>query len=199
MVSVMDKKLALKIENAEADILCSRLTAIKEMHGNPMGVEIKLFGNTVAFSVKNIPGPAFNTVKGLSNADETQVEKIISFYNQKGIPVRFELIPEQVSPDLFKYLHRLGYYHGHFHTSLYKTAEHKAITNIIDTEISIRELKEDKFDIFAEIYTAGFNMPPFVKKSVAENNKILHNHPNWTFYLASIDNHPVGVGVLFIK
>lgn len=93
----------------------------------------------------------------------------------------------------------MGYYQQDFHTSLYKPTEFKINEEINDTEISIRELREDEFDIFAEIYTEAFNMPIFVKEGVAQNNKILYNHPNWTFYLATIDNHPVGVGVLFIK
>lgn len=189
----------MRIESSEIDTLWSRLGAIKAINRNPMGVEIQKFGNATAFSVKNIPGPSFNTVKGLTNDDEKYIENIINFYKQKEIPVRFELTPAHVSSDLLTYLNRLGFYQLDFHTSLYKTTETKIIEEIIEPKISIRELKTDEFDIFAEIYTKGFKMPAFLKSGVAQNNKILYNNQNWTFYLASIDNCPAGIGVLFIK
>lgn len=63
-----------------------------------------------------------------------------------------------------------------------------------EPQMSIRELERDEFDTFAEIYTKGFRMPSFFKSDIAQNNKILYNNQNWTFYLASIDNVPAGIG-----
>jgi len=199
MTFVVNKELGVRLENSEIDTLCSRLTATQEINGNPMGVEIQKFGVATAFSVTNIPGPSFNTVKGLTDNDEKYVEEIIHFYNEKEVPVRFELTPAHVSSDLLTYLNELGFYQLDFHTSLYKVADSMVSEEEVEAQISIRELEEDEFDTFAEIYTNGFQMPSFLKSGVAQNNKILHNNPNWTFYLASIDNVPAGVGVLFIK
>lgn len=199
MTVVVNKELGFRLENAEIDALCSRLTAIQGISGNPMGVEIQKFGDATAFSVTNIPGPSFNTVKGLTANDEKYVEKIIRFYKEKEIPVRFELTPAHVSPDLLTYLNTLGFYQLDFHTSLYKGTDSMLSEEKVEPQISIRELEIDEFDAFAEIYTNGFQMPSFLQNGVAQNNKILYNNPNWTFYLASIDNVPAGVGVLFIK
>ena len=41
MTFVVNKELGFRLENAEIDALCSRLTAIQEINGNPMGVEYK--------------------------------------------------------------------------------------------------------------------------------------------------------------
>lgn len=201
MTVVVNKEFARRIENSEVAALKSRLSAIKEINGNPMEVQIQKFGNATAFSVKNIPGPSFNTVKGLTDDDVAQVEKIIEFYSEKEIPIRFEITPAHVSTDLLTYLKNLGFYQEDFHTSLYKSTESESmdIENNIDTEISIRQLKNDEFDLFAEIYTKGFEMPAFLQSGVAQNNKVLYNNPNWTFYIASIANNPAGIGVLFLK
>lgn len=196
---VVNQELAVRLESSEIDTLWSRLTAIREINGNPMGVEIQKFGNATAFSVKNIPGSSFNTVKGLEDGDEQHVEKIIQFYKQKDIPVRFDLTPAHASTDLLTYLNKLGFYQLDFHTSLYRPVKSELIEEIIEPEISIRELKEDEFDIFAGIYIQSFQMLAFLKSAVAQNNKILYNNNNWTFYLASINNKPAGIGVLFIK
>ncbi|KAB8138152.1 GNAT family N-acetyltransferase [Gracilibacillus oryzae] len=196
MTSFVNKKLANMIEKSEIDALTSRLSAIQKLSGNPMKVEIETFGNATAFSVKNIPGPSYNTVKGLEACDEPFLKQIIEFYKQKDIPVRFELTPANTSPELFTSLHQSGYYQVDFHTSLYKEIDNEMEKGDNST-ISIQELREQEFDIFADVYTQGFHMPAFLKNSIAQNNQILYNSESWTFYLASINNEPAGIGVLF--
>ena len=183
------------METSEIEVLKSRLKAIQAIEGNPMDVEIEHFGNATAFSVKNIPGPSFNTVKGLSDGDEDYVEQIIRFYKQKDIPVRFELTPGHVSSELLTYLSNKGFYQHDFHTTLYSDSLSQTSNH---SKILIRELHKDEFDLFAEIYTKGFGMPAFLREGVAQNNQVLYG-TDWTFYLASIDNTPAGIGVLFTK
>ncbi|THE10742.1 N-acetyltransferase [Bacillus timonensis] len=195
---VVTKKLAQALETSEIEVLKSRLTAIQAIEGNPMGVEIKQFGKATAFSVKNIPGPSFNTVKGLSDGDEKFIEPILHLYKQKDIPVRFELTPGHVSSELLTYLSNKGLYHHDFHTTLYSDL-YPIPESENSSKITITELGKDEFDLFAEIYTKGFGMPSFLKDGVAQNNQILYDQENWTFYLASIENKPAGIGVLFTK
>lgn len=198
---VVNKELALVLERSEIDSLHSRLTAIEQMDGNPMGVEIETFGNATAFSVRNIPGPSFNTVKGLNDGDENYLEKIIDYYHQKEIPVQFELTPGLVSSNLLNYLADKGFYQNDFHTTLYASSykKIKLMNELVEPDLSIRKLNRNEFDTFAEIYTKGFQMPPFLKSGVAQNNEILYDNHNWTFFLASVKNEPAGIGVLFIK
>lgn len=68
-------------------MLSSRLEGLQAMSGNPMQVQIKNFGSATAFSSKIIAGPAFNTVKGITNADA--IDAIISYYESLQIPCRF--------------------------------------------------------------------------------------------------------------
>lgn len=197
MTMVVNKELALSLEQSEIDALHSRLSAIQAMDGNPMGVDIQTFGQATAFSVMNIPGPSFNTVKGLREGDEEHVEGILDFYRQKDIPVRFELTPAYISSELLPILNKWGFYQHDFHTTLYAPLPQE--TEPIDPRLSIRKLQKKEFELFADIYTKGFEMPSFLKSGVAQNNKILYTNPNWRFYLASVENKPAGIGVLFIK
>ena len=194
---VLDEKLAETIEQAEVDVLHSRLTAIKGISGNPMGVDIQKFGNATAFSVKNIPGPSFNTVKGLKDGDENIVNLIIEYYKDREIPVRFELTPAHASSGLLNYLSEAGFYQTDFHTTLYGALSEELVP--IDPEITIRKLKKNEFDTYADIYTKGFQMPAFLKSGIAQNNEVLYDNDNWNFYLASVKNEPAGIGALFIN
>lgn len=196
---VVDKVLAERLETAEIDVLQSRLTEMKNLNGNPMQVDIQPFGHAAAFSVKHIPGPSFNKVMGLRDGDEQHVDEIIDFYNQKEIPVRFELTPAHTSSELLTRLSQAGYYQNGFHTMLYASLLNQANDGLSEQKITIRELERNEFATFAEIYTKGFGMPSFLKSGVAQNNKILYTNKNWTFYLASYENEPAGIGVLFIK
>lgn len=196
MNPVLTKKLAHTIEQSEIDTLYSRLTAIKAIKDNPMEVDIQTFGNATAFSVKNIPGPSFNTVKGLSDGDEKFIDQIVDFYKQRNIPVRFELTPAHVSAELLTYLNHAGFYQSDFHTTLF--ASLSKVTKPINPTISIRKLEENEFDMFAEIYAKAFKMPIFLIKGIAQNNQVLFNNKKWFFYIATVKNEPAGVGVLFI-
>lgn len=194
---ILTKGLAEKIEQSEVDALLSKLTAVQEIKGNPMGVDIQRFGNATAFSVKNIPGPSFNTIKGLKDGDEKFVDQLIEFYNDREIPVRFELTPAHVSSDFLTYLNKAGFYQSNFHTTLYASLSQDLAP--INPKILIRRLEKNEFDMFAEIYAKGFQMPAFLQSGIAQNNEILYDNEDWTFYLAIVENEPAGIGVLFIK
>ncbi|KOO46125.1 GNAT family N-acetyltransferase [Priestia koreensis] len=191
------KSKGLLLEHAEIDCLTSRLTVMEQLPGNPMNVEIKHFGRATAFSVQNIPGPSFNTVKGLQDGDESYVEDILAFYKEKGIPVRFELTPAHVSSNLLTYLAKKGFYQHDFHTSFYKPLIKEEAQ--MNASVSVRELREDEFSLFGELYTKGFSMPPFLASGVASNNQILFGKEGWSFYVAEINGKPAGIGVLFLK
>lgn len=194
---ILTKELAQTIEHSEIDTLHSRLTAMQAIEGNPMGVEIQRFGNATAFSIKSIPGPSFNTVKGLADGDEQFVDQLIEFYSAREIPVRIELTPAHASPDLLIHLQQAGFYQSDFHTSLYGSLMQNSIA--VDERITIRRLESHEFDLFAEIYAQGFQMPAFLQSGIAQNNAILHGNDHWTFYLAGVDDEPAGIGVLFVK
>lgn len=198
MSLILTKDLARKIEQSEIEALKSRLTSIQKMEGNPMGIEIKKFGSATAFSAKNIPGPSFNTVKGIGGNDVKYIDRMLDFYNEREIPTRFEITPAHASPELFKSLSDKGYNQCGFHTALYGELPNDFILNTeVNTSITIRELKQNEYDVFGDIYVKGFNMPAFLKANVAQNNKVLHNNENWTFYIAHIKGKPAGIGVLF--
>ncbi|MFZ7933480.1 GNAT family N-acetyltransferase [Bacillus thuringiensis] len=195
MTTVMTLDIATEIENAEIDMLSSRLERLQTISGNPMQVQMKKFGSATAFSSKIIAGPAFNTVKGITNADA--IDAIISYYESLQIPCRFEITPAQGTAELFQYLSQKGFYQSSFHTALYSIP--RVDPSLLPANISVRQLKENEFHILADIYVRGFNMPSFTKDGVRQNNKILYDKPGWHFFIAEVQNTPAGIGVLYIN
>ncbi|MBT2708164.1 hypothetical protein [Bacillus sp. ISL-47] len=148
--------------------------------------------------MKNIPGPAFNLVKGLKDGGEEAVDEIIDFYSSKEIPVRLELTPSHASPALLKFLHNKGFYQCDFHTTMFAEPSY-LVDSPINSAIEIRKLKKHEFNLFGDIYTKGFGMPDFLKNGISENNEVLFDSSNWSFYLAYLGNEPAGIGVLYMK
>ena len=83
---------------------------------------------------------------------------------------RFEITPAQGTTELFQYLSQKGFYQSSFHTVLYSIPREGS--SLLPSNITIRKLQENEFDIFADIYVRGFNMPSFTKDSVRQNNEI---------------------------
>ena len=71
------------------------------------------------------------------------------------------------------------FYQSSFHTALYSIPRESS--SLLPSNITLRKLKENEFDIFADIYVRGFNMPSFTKDGVRQNNEILYNEPGWHF------------------
>lgn len=195
MTTVMTLDIATEIENAEIDMLSSRLEGLQAMSGNPMQVQMKKFGSATTFSSKIIADYTFNTVKGITNADA--IDAIISYYESLQIPCRFEITPAQGTAELFQYLSQKGFYQSSFHTALYSIPREDP--SLLPANISVRQLKENEFHIFADIYVRGFNMPSFTKDGVRQNNEILYDKPGWHFFIAEVQNTPAGIGVLYIN
>ncbi|WP_096189337.1 GNAT family N-acetyltransferase [Evansella halocellulosilytica] len=197
MKNVLTKKLAQKVERSEIDALHSRLTAVMKRAGNPMGVQIKEFGRATAFTVKHIPGPSFNKVLGLTSDDTEYIDQIVDYYNEKEIPVRFDIPPANSSQQLLASLSDRRFAQSDFHTSLYRFLHDFQEKEMNTTNIAIRPLRLDEFSLFGDLYVRAFQMPPFLKEPIAENNEVLHHNDHWTFYLAELNGKPAGIGVLF--
>ncbi|EJS70805.1 N-acetyltransferase [Bacillus cereus] len=195
MSTIMTIDAAQEIEKTEIDMLSSRLEALQAMNGNPMQVQMKKFGSATSFSSKVIAGPTFNTVKGLTFTNTDEIDEIISYYQSLQIPCRFEITPVQGTAELFQYLSQKGFYHSSFHTALYSIPREDQ--SLLPSNISVRQLKENEFDVFADIYVRGFNMPSFTKDGVRQNNEILFNKQGWHFFIAEVQNVPAGIGVLY--
>ncbi|QFK70428.1 GNAT family N-acetyltransferase [Pradoshia sp. D12] len=198
MMQVVTNELAKWIEEVETDAFYSRLSRIEKIPDNPMGIEIRKFGNAIAFVAQNIPGPAFNKIKGIMDKDIPLLNELIQLYNDKGVQARFEITPAHATSILYSALANLGYLHTDFLTNLYADPQKLLIDGDENSSVSIREFKSNEFDLFAELYIDAFDMPLFLKENIARNNEILYGMPGWKFYLANYKDKPAGIGVLFM-
>ncbi|MBG9455579.1 hypothetical protein ABE61_16280 [Lysinibacillus sphaericus] len=196
---VITKNLANHLEETEIKMFKSRFNAIKEIKNNAMGVEIGQFEGAYAFFIKNIPGPSYNVVKGDSLSSENTIDKILSFYKTREIPARFDLAPQYVNTTSLQKLHNAGLFQSDFHATLYCELNEETVGKTKNSFIKIRQINEDEFDRYGNIYVEGFGMPAFLADSVTTNNKVLYDKPGWSFYIATLQGEDVGIGSLYIN
>lgn len=185
------------IEKSELDYMLDRMKAIQERPGNPEGVEIKPFGNSIALYSETMPWPAFNTVKGISSNEIELLDEIVEFYKSRKRKVQFEIVPSRVDQGLLQELAQRGFYQSGFHTSLYYPIVDDSIIELSD--ISIREITTEEFQTYATIHCRSTGLPDEGIPHVAQNNLILCGRPGWKFFVAMKGNVPAAVGVMYTK
>ncbi len=190
-------ELITEIETAEIDFMSDRMNAIQERPGNPEGIEIARFGSAACYYSRTMAWPAFNTVKGITSESLPYLEQIIEFYRARNRKAQFEIIPARSDQKLLMQLSKFGFYQSGFHSSL--VAAPSALPEQPSGVLNIREVQEDKFDLYATIHCRATGLPDSGIPHVAQNNKALHNRPGWTFYMAYVNGAPAAAGVCYIK
>ncbi|MGN7385099.1 GNAT family N-acetyltransferase [Paenibacillus sp. SAFN-117] len=195
---VINEEWARRIQQSEVEFFTSRISSIGEREGNPNGVEIRRFGKSTAFYVREMPWSLFNSVKGFSHEDLGRLEEIVQFYRERQRAFQMDINPVGCSPELFKELARHGLQQEGFHSVLYGLP--KAELPTLPAEISIREVKdEEDFQHYAEVHCVGSGMAPVHKHHFFNNNIGLLGRPGWRIYLASWQEQPAAVAVMHIS
>ncbi|MBY0011897.1 GNAT family N-acetyltransferase [Paenibacillus typhae] len=194
---VVNDKLAAQIRQSEIDFLASRIESIAERDGNPEGVEIRSFGKATAFYIRTMPWSLFNSVKGLTAAEEDQIGEWTRFYCERGRDFQVDVDPHHCSPGLLAALRANGLGQTGFHSVLYGLPLPERPTP--PSNIEIIEIREQShFDAYAEIHCLGSGMPLTAKPHFINNNIGLLNRSGWKLFLALLDNVPAGVAAMHI-
>lgn len=195
---VLNQALARQLQQSETAYLHSRISSIREREGNPEGVEISCFGQTTAFYIKTMPWGLFNSVKGISDADEDKLAEITQFFRTKNRAFQVDVDPADCGTRLFEALHRNGLRQTGFHSFLYGLPKQEQPE--LSPRIRIVEVDSpDVFDSYAEIHCLGAGMSLPDKQHFANNNIGLLNRPGWKLFLGYWDNVPAGVAAMHIS
>lgn len=187
------------MEKSEIHYMTDRMRAISEREGNPEGIEIKHFGDAIAFYSRTMPWGLFNNVKGL--IEERHVADLLQFYDERNREPQLHIIPGKANPAVLKALHAAGYYQSGFHTTMYCEAREPVVTESdFEAEgLTVRELQADELDIYAEIHCVATGLSLDGKSAVAENNRVLFVRPDWRYYIAFYHNIPAAVAVMHMQ
>ncbi|WP_050614557.1 GNAT family N-acetyltransferase [Bacillus testis] len=186
------------IQEVEIQATIDKMESIQRRPKNPMGISIQSFRKATGLAAKNMPGPAFNTVKGFTDDDLPFLSEIIAYYKSLTIPLRFELCPGNVSFETFDELTRLGLKQTNIHTTMYLPGLSLQNGRSDDEAVTAKKISNEEMDVFTSLYTECFHMPSFLAPGLADNNRSLDS-TRWAFYIASYQGAPAGVAILYMQ
>ncbi|GLX67589.1 N-acetyltransferase [Paenibacillus glycanilyticus] len=193
---VLTKELAERLEQSEVDYMTSRVLAIQEREGNPMGAEVQTFGGATALYVKEMPWGTFNAVKGMSEQEIGLTDEIVQFYRERNRSFQLEIIPSKASNDLLSCLSNSGFRQTGFHSTLYGMPTPTKPSN--PAGVTIREMDAEDFELYGQLHCLGTGLNLEGASYVADNNKVLYGRPGWKFFIGYVDGQAAGVAVMYM-
>jgi hypothetical protein len=194
---VMTIELARQIEQMDIYYSVARLGGMQAALGNPLGIQIKSYGNTVAFLIKAWPDFWYGQkVLGLSSADGVFLEEIVQLFRHNGLSCRFEIIPGNLDESLASRLNKLGFLQVGFSTALYGCP--KRHLQPLPQGVSVQPVLAPQLDFFIDLYQDCFEYPRLVENEKRIVRRWIEGAQHKVdCYIASLDNNPAGIGILF--
>jgi len=194
---VMTLELARQIEQMDIDYSISRLGGMQVAPGNPLGIQIKNYGNTFAFLIKAWPNFWYGQkVLGFSTIDSAYLTDIVLFFRQDSLSCRFEIIPGNLDEALATRLYELGLIQMGFSTALYGIP--KRSLQPLPQGVTVQPVSPAQLDLFIDLYQDCFEYPRLVEKEKQIVRHWIENaQTEIDCFTASVGNQPAGIGILF--
>lgn len=201
---LLTSDLANQLEHADFNVMQDRLLAMQAKPGNPVGVEIKQFGNATALLAKNLPIRDFNRVYGFTPADTEYLEEIKNFYLKQSSRISFgiDVVPSAWDAKMLDQLGEAGFRQTGFHTALYGNPHTLVETHSRShspASVDVREVSSDQLPIIEQIFIDALELPFKEPSELPENLPYLHKHPDWKLYLGYVNEQPAGFSLFHLK
>ena len=198
-VPIVTPELAERLDKSEAAYVVSDLEVIGA-GDNPFGVETRRFGDAVAFRMSAIDDWEFNRVLGLRDESDSELDRIVEWYRERGGPCYLDLVPMLTNRRLRRSLAERGFYHDSFHSALYCVPSTDAPTPA--EGVAVQEAGEADIGTFAELYMVYMD-DLAVPQSVRRHGKTLveagYPSPDWRLYVATVEGEPAAFGMLHMS
>lgn len=185
--------LVARATAAHVNYTRARLTLLQQLPGNPVGVEIRQYGEAFALSAQRIPNPGFNCIAGLTDAFADEVPAILAWYAARGIAPTFEILPGVDTPNVCAALAHSGFAHVGFHAVLYGVP---AEPPPFSPGVSVVTVTQETLEKFLDAYASGWSVPD--AEGFKSNVRGWLNLPGWTLLLACHDGAPAAAAIYFL-
>lgn len=174
----------------------ARMKVLERIPGNPIGVAFGTFGDATALLARHLPSAFFNGVVGLCAGQERQVEPLVEWYRERGMPARFEIAIGDYEPALGRELSRLGFFQSGSHAALIREPgdcsppSDEAAVQLVASTADMED--------FLVAYVAGWGIPKAHREQFKANVRPWLSQPGWSLYVARVDGKPAGSAILFL-
>ena len=197
MIILSDKKLALRVERAEALNQVEFAIAYNRMGLEPKAAHKKIGSGYAVFAGVDSPLSQAFALGMEGQVDEAEMDEMESFFMDRGAAVNVEVC-NMADMSLVQKLVGRGYTISEFTHVLLRPL---APTDVFDVkgDYLIREVREDEIDTFAGVVAEGFVEGDAAPDSLIDVFKVFFRQSNCACFAASNNEEPAGGGAVFIQ
>ena len=197
-----NREIVVKLQNAHAAHIGSIYGQLKQLPGNPNGIEIKTIGKTKIFlsNQNRLENRAIFT--GNETLDE--LREITAVFDRKGVTGYFEINPANFyrsdpfswKSEMVPALIELGYHPGDL-----RCVWHLTEFPEIDYQEDSVQIKRFSCDEADELVQAKLLVEPVEQESIEHEKRITKHQftEAWTYFIGFAGDQPVSISKLFIN
>ena len=197
---VVTAELADRLERAEAEYMASDMEALRTDDDNPLGVDVKHFGDATALAMKGLDDWEFNRTIGLRDHGPAEIDSVLGWYRERRVDCRVDVAPMLCSKRVLRDLAERGFYQSGFHTVLY--GEPGSGRPAAGEGVEVSEVGAGEMGVFADLYMVyldDLDIAPELRRRAKANVEARHPLPGWRLYVAAIDGAPAAFAALFLS
>lgn len=192
-VPLLTADLVRRLVVAERTCYADWVRAMADEPGNPLGAEVRAFGQATALVCAAIPAQVWNRVFGWTSADLDRVPPILDFYRERGAEPLFDVVPTVVppfweGPNALLALAQHGFYQGAFHQLLFGAPAVEGSPP--PARVAVAEVGRADADAFVRVYEQVWGDGAAIR--------VLLGRPRFRCYIATVDGEPAALGVLHV-
>lgn len=192
--------LAQRVGISDSGLWTAWFEAMRELPGNPHGIEIKQVGRAILLHAHAMPTAYYNRVLDVGPDELHVLDEITGFYYERATPCRIDLNPFRCSDELLDGLVQSGFQPASLQTNLYGKASRRRSSQ---PGVRVRAVRADEVSFFADLYESAYHCGEPTRSRMArfrtDSIRARYGRPGWHFYLATVDGAPAGGGILFVQ
>jgi ribosomal protein S18 acetylase RimI-like enzyme len=181
--------------NVDIAYTISRMKVLERLPGNPIGINYRWVDETAVALMARLP--SFARVVGLRAGHEAQIEPLVSWYRERNIKPRFEMIPGHHTASLGRELARRDFFQSGFHISL--IGEPDCVDCAADPATIERVATPDAMENYLDAYVAGWEIAEEDQAQFKFNVRPWLNQTGWSLYVGRVNGEPAAAATLFLK
>jgi hypothetical protein len=187
--------LIAEVHKAQFEYVRGRMNAMREVRADPGAALFFEAEHLRVCIAPGVPNPAFNQLFLSGPAALEDLERALALFAQHGMQPQLDIGPDVLSPELTRCLGRHGFVSTHSYPVLVWPggAEPRFESNIQVARVD----SATTLDAFKGVYVRGWQAEAWLAPILQSYIARWLDTPGWTLYLASDQDLPIAVGILF--
>jgi hypothetical protein len=185
------------LQATEFEYVRSRMNAMRDVRSDP-NASLYVDGEYLrACIAPGVPNPRFNQVFVSGPAKPDDLASVLGMFDRHEMMPRFELSPAAVSGEIASFLAQRGFVHTQSDPVF--VAEARELSPSAAPDVAVISVHSGRaLEAFKDAYIRGWEIGDWLVPTLRSYIDRWPDADGWSLYLASYENAPIGIGVLFV-